>query len=309
MTDDEYADVRTLIREHAASPQHRIDVDEVIRRGRRSRQIRVADQVLAVAAVIAVAVTAGALLTRPHATSSPVGPTPTPRATASGAAFEVPTSSWKPGDAANQALLTGTLRTDDDGCVVVDSGGGHVTAVLWPAGTTGRRAAAGAIQLVTADGDVAASSGDRIAVGGGFGAASSTDRCLAAYSEPFTVMQAPPYTADGGAPKAVLDAVANARTSGPVQGVVQWVETTTQKAAALTSAGPGSPDVPIYIVQIQGDFVLDAAPRPKGAASPTGTVLRTFVPIGDPDQGGGGGSLTSSVADLSPYGTVHVLYP
>jgi hypothetical protein len=308
MTDDEYADVRTLLREHAASPQHRVDVDEVIRRGRRARRIRRADRALAVGTVLAVVVAAGVLVAgvlvaRPHESTSPVGPSPTASSVA------LPTSDWAPGDPANLALLTGTLTLEANGCVVVDAGGGALTAVVWPRGTTGRKTAGGAVEILAPDGSVAAATGDRVAVGGGAGGTPVPNPCVTAYGGAFVVMQAPPYTADRGAPKAVVDAVANARREGTFTGPVEWIETTRNKAAALTRAVPEATDLPVYVVQMQGDFVLDSAPRPAGATSPRGTVLMVILPVVASDQFGGEVSLTNTAADLGPYGTVHVLYP
>ena len=108
------------------------------------------------------------------------------------------------------------------------------------------------------------------------------------------------------APPAVMAAVKSAQRSGDVQGPVQWTRSTTQKAATLTQAQPGDRAVPIYVVQMQGRFRLDTAPRPPGAHSPEGTVLTVFVPIeGDPPQGASGLQLAYRATDLSPFGAVH----
>ena len=110
-------------------------------------------------------------------------------------------------------------------------------------------------------------------------------------------------------PAAVVEAVAHARTDGTMTGLVEWVKTTTRTAAAITHDGPGSADIPIYVVQIHGHFVLDEVPRPKGATSPSGTDLVLFVPIPNNDNGGAGVSLRHTPVDLSPYGTVHTFQP
>jgi hypothetical protein len=111
------------------------------------------------------------------------------------------------------------------------------------------------------------------------------------------------------APAKVVQAVRYAETEGSVQAPVEWVETTTQRAGELTQDGPGAADVPIYLVQMRGSFVLDSAPRPPGASSPKGSVLVFLVPIGDDSKGGGGARLTNAVVDLSGYGTVHLFDP
>ena len=314
MTDDEYADVRTLLGERVPSPRRRVDVDEVIRRGRRSRRIRRADQALAVAAALAVVIAAGVLVSRPHESSSPVGPSPTAATVGpspfGSVVYPLPMSDWTPGSNALQALLTGTLRLDAHGCVVVDGGRGVLTAVVWPRGTTGRRTAGGAVEILAPDGSVAAATGDRVAVGGGgAGSAADSDPCVSAYGDTFVVMQPPPYTAHRDTPKAVLDAVAYAGRNGSIRGPVEWVSTTWGGIGAHITASSGDPHMPMYVVQARGDFVLTRAPRPSGEPAPAGTVLLQFVPAAGVDRGPGGYEAWYAVTDLSVLGTVHVLYP
>jgi len=111
-------------------------------------------------------------------------------------------------------------------------------------------------------------------------------------------------------PAAVMKAVARARSDGQIVGLVEWISTTTQRAAAIDHAGPAEPDVPIYAVQMRGSFILDNAPRPMGAAcSPHGTVLVLFFPIENSDRGGSGLTLTEATVDLSLYGNVHTFAP
>ena len=117
-------------------------------------------------------------------------------------------------------------------------------------------------------------------------------------------------TTTAAVPAPVMKAVARARSDGQIEGPVEWISTTTQRAAAIDHTGPAEPDVPIYAVQIKGRFTLDNAPRPMAAArSPHGTVLVVFIPIGNPDRGGAGVSLAESTVDLSLYGTVHTFAP
>lgn len=116
-------------------------------------------------------------------------------------------------------------------------------------------------------------------------------------------------TATAAVPAPVMKAVARARSDGQIEGPVEWISTTTQRAAAIDHTGPAEPDVPIYAVQIRGRFTLDNVPRPSGAQSPHGTVLVVFIPIENSDQGGVGLTLTESTVDLSLYGTVHTFAP
>ena len=111
-------------------------------------------------------------------------------------------------------------------------------------------------------------------------------------------------TAADAVPAPVMKALARARSDRQIVGPVEWISTTTQRAAAIEHTGPAEPDVPIYAVQMRGRFILDNAPRPMAAArSPHGTVLVMFIPIGNSDQGGSGLTLTESPVDLSLYGT------
>jgi len=116
-------------------------------------------------------------------------------------------------------------------------------------------------------------------------------------------------TAAAAVPAPVMKAVARARSDGQIEGPVEWISTTTRRAAAIDHTGPAGPDVPIYAVQMRGRFTLDMTPRPVGAQSPSGTVLVVFIPIEDSDQGGVGLTLTESTVDLSLYGTVHTFAP
>jgi hypothetical protein len=64
----------------------------------------------------------------------------------------------------------------------------------------------------------------------------------------------------------------------------------------------------MYVVQAHGDFVLARSLRLKDAGPPSGTVMIQFVAAhGVAGPGGYGASNTST--DLSPYGTVHLMYP
>jgi hypothetical protein len=111
-------------------------------------------------------------------------------------------------------------------------------------------------------------------------------------------------------PAAVVAAAQRLYQSGSVSGVVEWTLTTTQKAASVTQAQPGTRDIPIYVIQARGQFRLDNVPRPHGAKSPEGTVLLTFFPLeGDPPEGASGLQLSSTATDLSPFGEVNTFNP
>lgn len=107
----------------------------------------------------------------------------------------------------------------------------------------------------------------------------------------------------------MLAAVGEAQSFGPIEGAVQWTTSTTQRAAALDGAGPGAADVPIYLVQMRGLFVLSTAPRPPGATSPRGSVLLLFVPNGPSQKYGGGLTLSNKTVDLGVFGPVNTFLP
>lgn len=103
-------------------------------------------------------------------------------------------------------------------------------------------------------------------------------------------------------------AVQQAATEGTITGPVEWIESTSHRVAALAHEVPGSRDIPVYVVSMQGHFVLDSAPRPSLAThSPEGTSLVVFIPIPNNDDGGGGVVLTNGKVDLTPYGEVQTL--
>jgi hypothetical protein len=81
--------------------------------------------------------------------------------------FLLPSSSWKPGDSAELALLTGALRLD--GQCLVAGPPGHPTAVVWPAEFSATIDGSGQAQVRNADGAVVATTGEQINAGGGAG--------------------------------------------------------------------------------------------------------------------------------------------
>jgi hypothetical protein len=83
------------------------------------------------------------------------------------AVADLPTSDWEPGDYSMQALITGVLEVDDDGCLLLRSqeGFGSFYAV-WPHGYTATRTD-GAVTLFDAAGRPVAVEGQAIRAGGG----------------------------------------------------------------------------------------------------------------------------------------------
>ncbi|MCZ3389743.1 MAG: hypothetical protein LH645_11670 [Actinomycetia bacterium] len=81
--------------------------------------------------------------------------------------FPLPSSSWQPGDSAEQALLTGILRLD--GQCLVAGPPAHPTAVVWPADFSATIDGSGQAQVRNIDGAVVATTGEQITAGGGAG--------------------------------------------------------------------------------------------------------------------------------------------
>lgn len=78
-----------------------------------------------------------------------------------GVPIDLPTSDWRAGDLAMEALLTGPLMLGGNGCVTV---GG--TTVLWPSGWTARTSVSG-VEILDSAGEVFAESNQVIEAGGG----------------------------------------------------------------------------------------------------------------------------------------------
>lgn len=83
-----------------------------------------------------------------------------------GTTVQLPTSSWKPGQGGDDALIQGVLRMDEEHCVYLESGTDRVYAV-WPAGW---RATRDGELLSLYDGDlrIVARDGDGVSFGGGY---------------------------------------------------------------------------------------------------------------------------------------------
>lgn len=128
----------------------------------------------------------------------------------------LPTNDWKPGEPGHQALLTGTLALDENGCVALDHPpAGTRTYATWPSGYTATSDEDGLVTLHDSDGNPVARSGDTVQMGGGFHPADRIDPhpCLpqgqqeiASVQSEVTVVPPPqpggsepgPYTVYGG---------------------------------------------------------------------------------------------------------------
>ena len=84
-----------------------------------------------------------------------------------GTAVVLPTSNWEPTQPAMDALLSGTLMLEPDGCVVVRNGA-VAAAVIWPHGFSGNRTADGTLEVLNPKGKVVARIGQHVSYGGGF---------------------------------------------------------------------------------------------------------------------------------------------
>ncbi|MDQ3480963.1 MAG: hypothetical protein M3423_06495 [Actinomycetota bacterium] len=93
-------------------------------------------------------------------------PPPTPSAPV-GVMIPLSTSDWRPGDLANEALMDGTLRVAENGCVYLEGPTGSRTDVVWPAGWTAHRLRDGSVELREDHGQVQALTGQHITAGGG----------------------------------------------------------------------------------------------------------------------------------------------
>ncbi len=137
----------------------------LVRRGRRSRLRRRVVPLVATVAVLVVALVAGGWLGSDDratpTTVDPAGPGPSdlvetapgPRL-GSGTDVPISTSAWQPGDGGRLALIAGTLKANDAGCLHV--GGSDI---VWPAGFTATTPSPGTVQVRRPDGAVVAETG------------------------------------------------------------------------------------------------------------------------------------------------------
>ncbi len=95
-------------------------------------------------------------------------------ATSENSAVVINTGSWKPGSDSMLALVGGTLRINDEGCVYLGTGpddtaepGGPARDVVWPAGYTAEQLESGNVVVKRPDGQVVAKTGHDFRTGGG----------------------------------------------------------------------------------------------------------------------------------------------
>jgi len=91
-----------------------------------------------------------------------------------GTRLHILTSDWKPGDASDDALLTGKLLLDDDKCVRLEDPDGNQVDLVWPdnfEATVERVGAGDQLKVYDTDRNIAARNGDTVELGGGFGPA------------------------------------------------------------------------------------------------------------------------------------------
>jgi hypothetical protein len=78
------------------------------------------------------------------------------------------TSSWEPGDDADEAHITSVVRIDANGCVHLRRKGRAIGVdVIWPAGYTASRQDGRRVTIMNPDGEVVAATGHRLGAGGG----------------------------------------------------------------------------------------------------------------------------------------------
>lgn len=99
----------------------------------------------------------------------------------------VPTSSWRPGDPALEALVTGSLQSEYKGnqyCVWLSFRSSRIS-IIWPKGYHVRL---NPLELLNSHSAVVAKGGERIRSGGGFAPAKPSGQCMLGHKEAFYVM-------------------------------------------------------------------------------------------------------------------------
>jgi hypothetical protein len=104
----------------------------------------------------------------------------------------IPTSSWKAGDGALQALYSGVLRVTPEGCPYLMPPGARATLkdrtpLVWPAGYTARYAADGKLEIVAPNGVVVVREGEKLSAGGGL-IPTSSKLCTFGQPDAFVIM-------------------------------------------------------------------------------------------------------------------------
>lgn len=175
--------------------------------------------------------------------------------------IDLPTNDWKPGEPANQALLTGTLTLDENGCVVLDSPAGTRTYATWPSGYTATSDEDGQVTLLDSDGNPVARSGDTIQMGGGFHPADRIDPhpCLPQGQQEIASVQsevtAVPSPQPGGSQP----------SPGTVYGGLSC-PFSEQTRVALDVPGPGQPTPQDAVAPFLGSLSISAVNTKERAA-------------------------------------------
>lgn len=97
------------------------------------------------------------------------------------------TSSWEPGDGANDAAIISIVRIDANGCVHLRREGRRVGVnVIWPDGYTASRKSGRTVNIMNPDGVVVAATGRRIRAGGGSAPSDTELTCRARHTRSAT---------------------------------------------------------------------------------------------------------------------------
>jgi hypothetical protein len=95
-----------------------------------------------------------------------------PEDVVSGKRVPILTSTWKPGDAHDNALISGELTLGDDGCVHLTGADGTQVEVVWPfdyEATVDNGGTSQQLKLYDTDRKIVARGGDQLRMGGGYG--------------------------------------------------------------------------------------------------------------------------------------------
>jgi hypothetical protein len=95
-----------------------------------------------------------------------------PENVVSGKRVPILTSTWKPGDPSQQALVSGQLTLGEDGCVHLIASDGSQFDAVWPfdyEATVGTGSTVNRLKLYDTDRKIVARGGDQVQMGGGFG--------------------------------------------------------------------------------------------------------------------------------------------
>jgi hypothetical protein len=137
------------------------------------------------ASIAAIATTIAVTTPDKPAPATATTPSPTARPIA------IPTSSWKPGDGALQALRSGILKATPEGCpylISPDPRATDRTVLIWPTGYTARYTTNNKIEIVAPNGSVVVHEGDTLSVGGGL-LPTSPKPCTLGAKNAFVVME------------------------------------------------------------------------------------------------------------------------